>query len=206
MLHVTHSFSRAPTPTALRPWKRAPVPRRRPVSSDGASSSAFGKDEPSIAGKRAANDKTYEFSKISSKHPTLAPEDAPPGRSPSEGETLSEANTRWARPPPGDPNRVRLADAPCSTGAPRARCLERASLHLPPRRTCLPSEEARSRRPPPSTLRRATIESCPSLEEPHAEASSRERSRRSRLVAPHRLSLRHTDRNTTYSLPSPAGP
>lgn len=138
MLHVTHSFLRAPTPPALRPWKRAPVPRRRPVSSDGASSLAFGKDKPSIAGERAANDKTYEFSKISSKHPTLAPEDAPPGRPPSEGETLSEANTRWARPPPGDSKprasrRRTPLDRSSSRSMPRTRLTPRAaSTNAPP--------------------------------------------------------------------------
>lgn len=198
MLHVPHLFSERTPTSSCEPASVHPYRVERSARSDGASSSAFGKDKPSIAGERAANDKTYEFSKISSKH--LTPSTRERSRQadlPRKGRPFRRRIPRWARPPLVTRSRMHLADAPFSTGAPRARCLDRASLHLPPRRTRLPSEEARSRRPSPSTMRRATIESCPSPEEPLAEASSHERARRLRLLAPHRLSLRHTDRNTT---------
>lgn len=177
------------------------------MSSDGASSLALGKDKPSIAGERAANDKTYEFSKISSKHPTLAPEDAPPGRPPSEGETLSEANTRWARPPPGDPKqcasrRHTPLDRSSSRSMPRTRLTPRAASTnaLPfrgsPLQTTATFNDAESHDQVVSLARAAPLPRPPLANERDVSASS--------LLT---VSLFVTLIGTRPdSLPSPAGP
>lgn len=197
MLHVPHQFSeRTPTNscepaaftrTASNGWRGRTEPLARPLA----------RTSPASLEKELRTTKPTSFQRSARStrpsHPKMRRQaDLPRKGRPSRRRIPAGLDLHQVTR-----SCVRLADAPRSTEAPRARCLERASLHLPPRRTRLPSEEARSRRPSPSTLRRATIESCPSLEEPHAEASSRERARRLRLVAPHRLSLRHTDRNTT---------